>query len=119
MAEKFFPYDPATALDSLDAIEVFLTDAFETSDASHIAAAFCDVARAQGMNALVEHTGLSRDQLIQSLGEDGNPSLRTTLELLKAVGLRLAVVPTSVDPPDGQAEIQDVGEDAGVNLRDA
>jgi DNA-binding phage protein len=39
MAEKFTPYDPAAALDSRETIEVFLNDAFETSDAVHISAA--------------------------------------------------------------------------------
>jgi probable addiction module antidote protein len=117
MAEKFIPYDPAAALDSAEAIEVFLVDAFETNDAAHIAAAFSDVARAKGMNALAEHTGLSCDQLNRSLSENGNPSLRTTLDILNAVGLRLTVVPTSVDSGEVLSAVPNVGNDSDWDVR--
>jgi probable addiction module antidote protein len=110
MADRFFPYDPADALDSLEAIEVFLVDAFETNDAAHIAAAFSDVARARGMNAFAEHTGLSTDQLNRSLSENGILSLRTILDMLKNVGLRLSVVPAAIDSPEVLSGTPDVGD---------
>jgi probable addiction module antidote protein len=100
MAERFFPYDPADALDSLEAIEVFLVDAFETNDAAHIAAAFSDVARAKGMNAFAE----------QSLSENGILSLRTILDMLKNVGLRLSVVPAAIDSPEVLSGTADFGD---------
>ncbi|RFP14049.1 transcriptional regulator [Duganella sp. BJB488] len=74
MAEKFSPYDPAQALSSREAIEIFMTDAFETGDAVHIAAALDVVAKAQGLTQL-----------------GGEPSLKTTLALMKAFGLRLTI----------------------------
>ena len=76
MAENFFPYDPAQALNSREAIEVFMADAFETGDAAHIASALDIVAKAQGLTRL-----------------SGEPSLKTTLELVKAFGLRLTIAP--------------------------
>ena len=39
MIERTYEYDPADALDSPEAIEAFVTDAFETGDASYIAKA--------------------------------------------------------------------------------
>lgn len=39
MSERFYDYDPAEALDSAEAIEVFLADALETDDASYVAEA--------------------------------------------------------------------------------
>lgn len=39
MSERFYDYDPAEALDSAEAIEVFLADALETGDASYVAEA--------------------------------------------------------------------------------
>ena len=48
MTEKFFPYDPTAFLDSVEAIEFFLNDAFETGDAGYISASISDVARVTG-----------------------------------------------------------------------
>jgi putative addiction module killer protein len=52
MTEEFFPFDPVKALDSREAIEYFLADAFETGDAEFIA-----VARAEGLEKLSAQTG--------------------------------------------------------------
>ena len=46
MSERTYAYDPADALDSLEAVEAFVTDAFETGGASYIASAPDAVARA-------------------------------------------------------------------------
>jgi probable addiction module antidote protein len=91
MAEKFYPFDPADYLDSQEAIEVFMADAFETGDAPHIAAAMSVVARAQGMNDLAAKAGLTQEQLDRFLNGTDNPSLTTTLAVIKAMGLNLAV----------------------------
>lgn len=66
MAEKFFPYDPAAALSTAEAIETFMADAFETGDSAHIATALGVVARAKGMSVLATQTGMTREQLDQS-----------------------------------------------------
>ena len=95
MAEKFSNYDPAESLASYEAIEVFMTDAFQTGDAAHIAAALGVVARANGMTEMASRTGLSREQLYRSLSADGNPTLKTILAVMKAIGFSLAVAPDS------------------------
>ena len=89
MTEKLSDYDPADALKSDEAIEVFLTDAFETGDARHIAAALGVVARAKGMTKIAQETGLAREQLYKTLSENGNPTLETTLAVLKAIGFEM------------------------------
>lgn len=111
MAEKFFPYDPADALSSPAAIEVFLIDAFETGDAGHIVAAFGDVVRAKGREGLAEQVGLSGEQLHQILTEYSNLTLETTLALLKAVGLTLTVLPSFTGSTDTDTRIPEVGQD--------
>jgi probable addiction module antidote protein len=93
MTEQFSVYDPADVLDSIEAIEVFVGDAFETGDAAHIAAALGVVARAKGMTELAARTGLSREQLYRSLSANGNPTLKTTLAVMKAFGVSLTVAP--------------------------
>ncbi len=49
-------------------------------------------AEAKGMSAIAQQTGLSRESLYRSLSPSGNPTLKTLLALLKAMGLRLGVV---------------------------
>ena len=72
-----------------------MADAFETGDSAHIAAALGVVARAKGMTELAAKTGLSREQLYRSLSANGNPTLKTTLAVMKAIGLALAIAPDS------------------------
>lgn len=44
-----------------------------------------------GMSAIAAEAGLSREALYRSLSADGNPTLKTLLAVLKAVGMRLSV----------------------------
>ena len=89
MAKKLTTYDPATSLTSDEAIAIFMTDALETNDAGYIAHALGVVARAKGMAKIAGKTGLSREQLYRSFSENGNPTLKTTLAVMKALGIEL------------------------------
>ncbi|MCX7329886.1 MAG: putative addiction module antidote protein [Hyphomicrobiales bacterium] len=89
MTEKLTDFDPAAMLKSDEAIEVFLADALETGDAGHIASALGVVARAKGMTKIAKETGLAREQLYKSLSATGNPTLETTLAVMKAIGFEL------------------------------
>jgi len=89
MAEKLYDYDPAEALKSEEAVEAFLEDAFETGNARYIAKALGVVARAKGMTKIARETGLAREQLYRSLSDNGNPTLETTLAVMKAIGFEL------------------------------
>ncbi|MDE2515639.1 MAG: putative addiction module antidote protein [Rhodospirillales bacterium] len=93
MAEKLTTYDPAAALVDDEEIAAFMTDAFETGDAGYIARALGIVARAKGMAQIAQDTGLSREQLYRSFSEAGNPTLKTTLAVMKALGIALAAKP--------------------------
>ncbi|MHB8938506.1 MAG: addiction module antidote protein [Thiobacillus sp.] len=89
MVEKLTTYDPAEDLTSDAAIAAFMAEAFETSDAAYIAHALGVVARAKGMAQIAGDTGLSREQLYRSFSEHGNPTLKTTLAVMKALGIEL------------------------------
>jgi len=89
MTEKLTPYDPAEDLTSDDDIAAFMAEAFESNDASYIAHALGVVARAKGMTQIAGQTGLSREQLYRSFSERGNPTLKTTLAVMKALGIDL------------------------------
>jgi probable addiction module antidote protein len=89
MAEKLTTYDPAEDLASDSAIATFMAEAFETEDAGYIAHALGVVARAKGMTQIASQTGLSREQLYRSFSESGNPTLKTTIAVMKALGIEL------------------------------
>lgn len=89
MTEKLTTYDPAKDLSSNEAMATFMAEAFETNDTSYIAHALGVVARAKGMAQIAGQTGLSREQLYRSFSENGNPTLKTTLAVMKALGLDL------------------------------
>jgi len=86
---KLMTYDPAEDLTSDVAIATFMAEAFETEDAGYIAHALGVVARAKGMTRIASQTGLSREQLYRSFSETGNPTLKTTIAVMKALGIAL------------------------------
>ena len=109
MRENILPYDPADALESEETIEVFLNDALESGDVGYIAHAIGIVARARGMSRVAEETGLAREALYRSFSEEGNPSLKSTLAVLKSLGLGLAARPL---PPEAEESSEAPGQAA-------
>jgi len=64
-----------------------MADALETGDTAYIAKALGVVARAKGMTEIARETGLSREQLYRSFSERGNPTLKTMIAVMRAVGV--------------------------------
>jgi probable addiction module antidote protein len=89
VTEKLTTYDPAVALVDDTEIAFFMAEALETGDASYIAKCVGIIARAKGMADVAAETGLSREQLYRSFSEDGNPTLKSTLAVMKALGIEL------------------------------
>ena len=89
MVEKLTPFDPADGLTTDEAITAFMEEAFRTADAGYIAHALGVVARAKGMTRLASETGLSREQLYRSFSENGNPTLKTMITVMNALGIAL------------------------------
>jgi len=95
MTNGFTSFDASSYIDGDEAAIAFLADAMETNDATFIASAIGDVARAKGMTAIAKETGMSRESLYRALSGDGNPQLSTVLKVLEAMGLKLSVEPVS------------------------
>lgn len=95
MAETFTQFDPASVLETDEDYAIFMTDALETGDAGYIAKAVGVVAKAKGMAQIAEETGLSREQLYRSFSERGNPTLKSTVAVFKALGLQLTAKATA------------------------
>jgi len=87
--KKLVNYDPAEDLGSDEAIAVFMAEAFQTNDVGYISHALGVVARAKGMAQIATQTGLSREQLYRSFSAQGNPTLKTTLAVMHALGISL------------------------------
>lgn len=82
-------FDAAEVLDTPEAIEAFLEEAFESADPAFITHALGIVARAKGMSQLAAETGLSRQALYKALSAEGHPEFGTVLKVAKALGFRL------------------------------
>lgn len=97
---KLRKFDPVRYLDSDDMIEEYLLAACEGGDASHIARALGDVARARGISDLARKTGLTRQALYKALSGEGNPELATITKVADALGLQLKIVPATKNKKD-------------------
>jgi len=94
MTEKTLSFDPAEYLETEEDIALFMSEALSTGDYKHIAHCLGIVARAKGMTSIAKDTGLAREQLYRSFSDDGNPSLKSTLAVMKSLGVSLSAVPT-------------------------
>ncbi|MEO6078714.1 MAG: addiction module antidote protein [Steroidobacteraceae bacterium] len=74
-------------------IAAYLEAALAEDDPRLLAAALGDVARARGMTQVSRDTKLSREALYRALSADGNPELITLTKVLRALGLRLSILP--------------------------
>ena len=86
-------FDAADYLETPEQVAAFLDAALDEGDAGVIASALGAIARARGMAAIAEETGLSREALYRSLSADGNPTLSTLVSVLRVCDLRLRVAP--------------------------
>jgi probable addiction module antidote protein len=83
-------YDVAEQLRTPEEMAAYLDAWLEEApeDATGIARALGDIARAKGMAQVARDAGLSRESLYKALGEHGNPSFATVLKVAKALGVR-------------------------------
>jgi probable addiction module antidote protein len=85
------PYDVAEHLRTPEEMAAYLDAWLEEApdDASGIAKALGDVARAKGMSQVAKDAGLSRESLYRALSAEGNPSFATVLKVTRALGVKL------------------------------
>ena len=83
------PWDAAEHLETDEDMVLYLEAALESGDASLVAAALGDIARAKGMTEIAREAGLGRESLYKALSPDGNPEFATVLKVVRALGLKL------------------------------
>ena len=72
----------------------YLDAALETGDPGDLMHALREIAEARGgVIQMAQDTGLNRETLYRTLSKQGNPQLSSLIAILKASGLRLAVMP--------------------------
>ena len=97
MSIKLQDYDVAEHLRAPEEMAAYLEASIAEcdGDASFVAKALEDIARAKGMATLARDTGLGRERLYKALSADGNPQLSTVLKVAKALGLQFSVKPAA------------------------
>lgn len=87
---KTVAYDLSEQLRTPEEMAAYLDTWLEEApdDATGIARALGDIARAKGMTQVARNAGLSRESLYKALGEHGNPSFATILKVAKALGVK-------------------------------
>jgi len=89
MATETVPFDAAKYLDTEESQTELLSDAFESGEASYIAAALGVIARARGMTKVARDAGVTREALYKTLSAEGDPKLSTLLGVMKALNITL------------------------------
>ena len=82
-------YDVAAHLRTPEQTAPHLEASTEDGDATFIAKALGDIARAKGMTQVARDAGLSRESLYKALSGDRAPSFDTILKVMAALGLKL------------------------------
>ena len=84
-------YDVAEHLRTPQEMAAYLEACMEEADgdATFIAKALGDIARAQGMTQVARAAGLSRESLYKALSGDRAPGFDTILKVVRALGLKL------------------------------
>ena len=89
------PWDPADHLRTDQDMAAYLEAALEEGDATLVAAALGDIARAKGMTQVARESGLGRESLYKALSPAGNPEFATILKVIAALGLQLHATPAA------------------------
>jgi len=97
MTTTYAPFDPADYLGSDDVIAEYLSAAIEDPNPDVFLAALGDVARARGIARIADASGLGRERLSEALGVGAHPPYETVSAVLRALGVKFAVV---AGPPE-------------------
>jgi probable addiction module antidote protein len=83
--------DPSAFLDDEEVVAEYLTAALEDPNPDVFLAAVGHVAKARGMSAIAERTGLGRESLYKALAPGAKPRYDTVLKVLQSLGVKLTV----------------------------
>lgn len=88
---KLKPFDTSAFLDDDEVVAEYLTAALEDANPDVFLVAVGQVAKARGMSAVAESTGLGRESLYKALTPGAKPRYDTVLKVLQGLGVKLTV----------------------------
>lgn len=88
---KLRDFDASAYLDNDEVIAEYLTAALEDGDPDVFLAAVGNVAKARGISAIAESTGLGRESLYKAFAPGAKPRYDTVLKVLQSLGVKLNV----------------------------
>ena len=88
---KLKPFDTSAFLDDDEVVAGYLTAALEDSNPDVFLSAVGQVAKARGMSAVAESTGLGRESLYKALTPGAKPRYDTVLKVLQGLGVKITV----------------------------
>lgn len=88
---KLKSFDASAFLDDDEVIAEYLTAALEDSNPDVFLVAVGQVAKARGMSAVAERTGLGREGLYKALTPGAKPRYDTVLKVLQGLGVKITV----------------------------
>ena len=84
-------FDASAYLDNEEIIAEFLTTALEDGDPEVFLATIGQVAKARGMSAIAESTGLGRESLYKAFAPGAKPRYETVQKVLQTLGVNINV----------------------------
>jgi len=88
---KISEFDASEFLDNEELIAEYLTAALEDENPDVFLAAVGNVAKARGMSAIAEQTGLGRESLYKAMAPGAKPRYDTVLKVLHSLGVKVTV----------------------------
>lgn len=82
-------------LSTVEDVVACLNAALESDDPALLQAVLDDIAKARGMAEIAREAGVGRESLYKSLSAQGNPSFRTIMKVVTALGGRVTITPAS------------------------
>ena len=91
MRIKLRDFDASADLDNDEIVAEYLTAALEDGNPDVFLAAVGNVAKARGMSAIAESSGLGRESLYKAFAPGAEPRYDTVLKVLQSLGVKLNV----------------------------
>ena len=88
---KVSEFDPSEFLDNEEVIAEYLTAALEDENPDVFLVAVGNVAKARGMSAIAQSTGLGRESLYKAMVPGAKPRYDTVLKVLRSLGVKMTV----------------------------
>lgn len=88
---KITEFDPSVYLDNEETLAEYLSAALEEDDPNIFLAAIGHVAKARGMSAIAQESGLGRESLYKAFTPGAKPRYETVQKVLHSLGVKINV----------------------------